>query len=50
VLCYDVAEYVIEAREENLVFMTTAQDYQSFFYFKGKVYAYNEILRVLEED
>ena len=49
-VCDEIVQYVIESREENLIQMTQSQDYQDFFYFKGKVYAYNEVLRLLTED
>lgn len=45
-----VIQYIIESREENIKQMSNAQCYENFYYYKGKVYAYNEMLRILLDD
>ncbi len=43
-------EYVIESRNINIELMNDSQDWEQFYLYKGKVLAYNEILRVLQND
>ena len=45
-----VIEYVTHAKEDNIRFMDEADFTVEFHYFKGKVTAYNEILRLLNEE
>ena len=45
-----VIEYIVQVREESLDLMINSESYETFFYYKGKVYAYNEMLRVLIDD
>lgn len=48
--CDQVIEYVVEAREHNLELMHEADDAQHFYFYQGKVMAFSEVLRVLEEE
>lgn len=48
---HQVLEHLIIAREENIKRMNEADSMDVFFYHKGKVYAYHEIIRlVLDEE
>ena len=47
---HEVVEYVSQAREVSLDLMLKSESYEIFYFYKGKVYAYNEMLRILLED
>ena len=42
-----VLEYMILKREENIKIMHEADSMEVFFFHKGKVYAYHEIIRLV---
>jgi hypothetical protein len=45
-----VIEYLILQRKDNIDYMNDAEYAEVFYFHKGKVYAYNEILRILQDD
>lgn len=45
-----VVEYVTMQRGAACIQMQESQEMDKFFFYKGKVLAYNEILRVLNEE
>lgn len=48
--CTTAIQYIIEARNYNISLMESADEAEVFFFYKGKVYAFNEMLRVFEDD
>jgi hypothetical protein len=42
-------QYVTESKLHNMSVMNNTDNYEYFFFFKGKVMAYNELLRFLEK-
>lgn len=47
---HEVIEYVADAREHSIDLMLKSESQEVFFFYKGKVYAYNELLRILLND
>lgn len=48
-ICDQIVEYVIEAKEHNLELMYLSDDAQHFYFYQGKVMAFSEVLREIEE-
>jgi hypothetical protein len=48
-LCDTVVEYVIEAKERHQRLLEDTDDYEHFYFYQGKITAYSEVLRVLDE-
>lgn len=48
--CDHLVNYVIEARVNNLELMNMSDEAYHFYFYQGKVMAYSEVLRVIEEE
>jgi len=48
--CQQAIEYILLQRKDNIDQLNESESYETYYFYNGKVYAYNEILRILQDD